>query len=162
MTITSEADIVRQLRVDYEASARPVKNPADPVMVAFEFEYLYLLGVNTAEESITLRFDYNMKWIDEYLQWTPSNVSAPVLTLNLLQEDVWQPDFVLEEMIFEVGPGPGPVQGSVGSVPVLVRSKAQRGRSGPGPVQSSVRSVPVPVRYSTKYRGPTPNTAVQH
>uniref|UniRef100_A0A914VBD3 Neurotransmitter-gated ion-channel ligand-binding domain-containing protein n=1 Tax=Plectus sambesii TaxID=2011161 RepID=A0A914VBD3_9BILA len=95
----SATAIYDQIFQDYRKGVRPVKNSSQATLVTFEIEYLTILGMNGAQESIEVHIDYEMTWIDEHLTWHPSDFADPVKSLVVPQSDIWQPDITLYELL---------------------------------------------------------------
>jgi hypothetical protein len=71
VALTSEVAVFQQLFQNYEKNVRPVKNASQPVKIEFQMKYLYILGVNDAEESIDINIDYTMVYLtrSDFCTW---------------------------------------------------------------------------------------------
>ncbi|KAI6241361.1 hypothetical protein M3Y99_00363000 [Aphelenchoides fujianensis] len=83
-----------RLQHGYNILARPVKNESDAVVVHLGMDLQQILDVDEKAQTITTNVWLNMKWVDHFLRWDPSEY-ANIKEVRLPINSIWKPDVLL-------------------------------------------------------------------
>nr|XP_054757890.1 neuronal acetylcholine receptor subunit alpha-9-like [Lytechinus pictus] len=103
MRDNSTKALVWKLKDQYcDVSVRPIRDHRKPVEVFIRMLLYELIEFNENQQKITVRSNMRLKWIDEYLQWEPSEWDD-IYNITLHIKDIWKPDIALEQNVHKDG-----------------------------------------------------------
>ncbi|XP_018425470.1 PREDICTED: 5-hydroxytryptamine receptor 3A-like, partial [Nanorana parkeri] len=97
-------ELSQHLMNGYDKSVRPVKDWRKPTTVYIKIAIYAILGVDEKNQLVKSYIWYNQSWVDEFLQWDPSEFDN-VTRISIPTQSIWLPDIMIEEA---VGPKESP------------------------------------------------------
>uniref|UniRef100_A0A914WP67 Uncharacterized protein n=1 Tax=Plectus sambesii TaxID=2011161 RepID=A0A914WP67_9BILA len=81
---------------NYDKSIRPSKSVNAPIKVLLNPALYSFVSVSIAEQTLTFKQWFRMRWKDEFLTWNPAAYNG-VTSIMVSRADVWLPDIMLLE-----------------------------------------------------------------
>ncbi|XP_019647190.1 PREDICTED: neuronal acetylcholine receptor subunit alpha-10-like [Branchiostoma belcheri] len=104
---SSEERLIMDLLEGYNTDRRPVRNMSDPVNVTIDVAVAEYLHLDDRNHMLTVNLWMRLFWTDQFLQWDPSKYDGVDL-LRVQSSNIWNPDIVLYNSVFEEGYGETP------------------------------------------------------
>ncbi|OCT72559.1 5-hydroxytryptamine receptor 3A [Xenopus laevis] len=86
-----------QLFKGYQKDIRPVKNWADPTIVAIDITIYAILNVDEKNQLLANYIWYRQSWTDEHLMWNPE-MFGNIKRIAIPTNRIWVPDIHIQEL----------------------------------------------------------------
>ncbi|XP_048580311.1 neuronal acetylcholine receptor subunit alpha-10 isoform X4 [Nematostella vectensis] len=99
-TYDMELKLTRDLLSRTSTRIRPVENTSRPVNVTMDMTLSNVIDIDEVYQIITVNMWLSQEWINERMQWDPK-LFGGIKDVTLHTSDIWQPDIVLYNNVFE-------------------------------------------------------------